>query len=295
MSNQKTLLVTGASGQLGTRVIELLLEANAGKIIAATRNPDKLGALALRGVEIRQADFDDPSSLQAAFAGVDRLLIISTDAVDGSDRRQRQHRNAVEAAQAAGVGHVLYTSLVNPGPESAVTFAADHRLTEEALAESNFDWTVLRNNLYADLFLQSLPRAIQSGQLVSAIGDGKVGYVTREDCARAAAAALASDSTGRNTLDITGPALVSQTEIAQILSEISGREVSYVPIDVATLTNGLLGAGLPEGVARMIASFDQAAADGTLAVATNTVEELTGKPAQSVKDFLNQHRAALLG
>jgi NAD(P)H dehydrogenase (quinone) len=295
MADHKTLLVTGASGQLGTRVVELLLEANAGKIIAATRNPDKLGALALRGVEIRQADFDDPSSLQAAFAGVDRLLIISTDAVDGSDRRQRQHRNAVEAAQAAGVGHVLYTSLVNPGPESAVTFAADHRLTEEALAESNFDWTVLRNNLYADLFLQSLPRAIQSGQLVSAIGDGKVGYVTREDCARAAAAALASDSTGRNTLDITGPALVSQTEIAQILSEISGREVSYVPIDVATLTNGLLGAGLPEGVARMIASFDQAAADGTLAVATNTVEELTGKPAQSVKDFLNQHRAALLG
>ncbi|MEO7911055.1 MAG: NAD(P)H-binding protein, partial [Roseiflexaceae bacterium] len=118
--NRRTLLVTGASGQLGQRVIELLIEANAGHIIAATRTPEKLAHLAARDVEVRQADFDDPSSLAAAFAGVERLLLISTDVVDGTDRRIVQHRNAVSAAAQAGVTHVVYTSLINPEPGSPI-------------------------------------------------------------------------------------------------------------------------------------------------------------------------------
>lgn len=289
----RTLMVTGAAGQLGSRVVELLLEANAGKIIAGTRNPEKLAALQERGVEVRKVDFDDAGGLASAFAGVDRLLIISTDVVDGTDRRIRQHTNAVRAAEAAGVKHVLYTSLTNPGPASPITLAPDHYATEQALQNSSLEWTVLRNNVYTDGLLQSLPRAIQTGQLVAAAGTGGVGYVTREDCARAAAAALASDKGGRNVYDITGPALVTRAEIAQIVSEISARTVEYIAVEPATLISGLQAAGLPEGIARLLVSFEQGAADGTLGVATNAVEELTGKPAQSVRDFLYANRAAL--
>lgn len=291
----RTLLVTGASGQMGRRVVELLLEANAGKIIAGTRNPEKLADLQGRDVEVRKVDFDDPEGLVSAFAGVDRLLIISTDVVDGTDRRIRQHTNAVRAAEAAGVKHVLYTSLVNPGPESPISLAPDHHATEEALKASSLEWTVLRNNVYTDGLLQSLPRAIETGQLVAAAGTSGVGFVTREDCSRAAAAALASESSGRNVLDITGPALVTRAEIVQIASEISGRTVEYIAIEAASLKAGLQAAGLPEPIANLIVSFDQGAADGTLAVASKAVEELTGKPAQSVRDFLFANRAALQG
>ncbi|HEU5098574.1 MAG TPA: NAD(P)H-binding protein, partial [Roseiflexaceae bacterium] len=121
-THQQTLLVTGASGHLGRRVIELLLEANAGHVIATTRSPDNLADLAARGVEVRKADFDAPGSLASAFAGADRLLLISTDALDGTDRRIVQHRNAVKAAEQAGVTHVVYTSFTNtePGNPAAV-------------------------------------------------------------------------------------------------------------------------------------------------------------------------------
>lgn len=292
--HQQTLLVTGASGQLGRRVVELLLEANAGRVVAATRTPDKLADLAGRGVEVRQADFDDPGSLPSAFAGVDRLLLISTDVVDGTDRRIRQHRNAVNAAGQTGVKHVIYTSLIRPEPGSPVAIAPDHYATEQALAASPLDWTVLRNNVYTDVLLRSLPRAVATGQLVAAAGEGGAGYVTREDCARAAAAALAASNSGRTTLDITGPAIVTHAELAQIVSAITDRPVTYVPVEPEVLKAGMVAAGLPDFVAGMLVSFDVAIAQGVLAVVSTTVADLTGKAPQSVHDFLAAHRQQLL-
>ena len=191
-------------------MIELLIEANAGYIIAATRTPEKIAHLAARGVEVRPADFDDPGSLATAFAGADRLLLISTDVLDGTDRRIIQHRNAVNAAVQAGVRHVVYTSLTNPEPGSPIAIAPDHYATEQALAASPLDWTVLRNNIYTDYQLSGLARAVATGKLVAAAGAGGVGYVTRDDCARAAFAALVAHSSGREVLDITGPAIVTQ-------------------------------------------------------------------------------------
>lgn len=293
-NHPRTLLVTGASGQLGRRVIELLLEANAGHVIAATRSPDKLADLAARGVEVRKADFDAPSSLADAFAGVDRLLLISTDVLDGTDRRQVQHRNAVKAAEQAGVKHVLYTSITRPEPGSPIAIAPDHYATEQALAASSLDWTSLRNNVYTDMFLQSLPRAVATGQLVAAAGDGGAVYVTREDCARAAAAALAAHDSGRITLDITGPAIVTHAELARILSAITERPVTYVPVAPEAIVAGMVAAGLPEFVARLLVTFDIGIAQGTLAVASSTVADLTGKAPQSVADFLIANRDALL-
>lgn len=293
-ATRQTLLVTGASGHLGRRVIEHLLEAKAGPIIATTRSPEKLADLAARGVEVREADFDNPASLAAAFAGADRLLLISTDVLDGTDRRIRQHQNAVAAAERAGVSHVLYTSIVNPAPGNPAAVAPDHYATEQALAASSLDWTILRNNIYSEMFLMSLPRALATGQLVAATGSGGAAYITREDCARAAAAALAAPTTGRTALDITGPAVVTYAELAQILGAIGGRPVTYVPVEPEAMVAGMVAGGLPEPVARLLVSFDIAVAQGALAVASSSVADLTGQAPQSVADFLSANREALL-
>ena len=293
-SSTQTLLVTGGSGQLGRRVIELLLEANAGHVVTTTRTPEKLADLAARGVEVRQGDFNQPDSLVTAFAGVDRLLLISTDVLDESGTRLAQHRNAVAAAVQAGVKHVVYTSLVNPEPGSPITFAGDHYGTEQALANSPLDWTILRNNVYTDMLLMSLPQAIASGQLVAAAGEGGVGYVTREDCARVAAVALAAATPGRVTLDVTGPEVVTHTDLARMASEISGRPVNYVSVSTEDMVAGMMQAGLPPFLAEAMVSFHTAAAQGDHGFTTSVVADLTGKAPQSVRDFLLAHREALV-
>jgi NAD(P)H dehydrogenase (quinone) len=292
--NTQTLLVTGASGHLGRRVIDLLLEANAGHIIATTRTPAQLADLAARGVEVRQANFDDPAGLAAAFAGADRLLLISTDMLMVPGQRIAQHQAAVAAAVQAGVKHVVYTSLTRTEPGNPIMLAGDHYATEQALAASPLDWTVLRNNVYTQMLLGSLPRAIATGQLVAAGGDGGVAYVTREDCARAAAAALASAQTGRTTLEVTGPAVVTYQDLAQIASQISNKPVHYVSVSPEVIVNGMVEAGLPPSLAQTLVSFDIGIAQGTLAIVTAALVELTGTAPQSVYDFLLAHREALL-
>ena len=182
----------------------------------------------------------------------------------------------------------------NPGAESPVTIAVDHRLTEEAITATTLGFTILRNNLYTDLLLQSLPHAVATGQLVTATGTGAIGYVTREDCARAAAAALASSEAGRVTLDITGPAAVTQAEVATIAAAITGRALTHLAVDGPSLKAGLLGAGLPAPIADLLVSFDLAAAKGNLAGASKAVLDLTGRAPTSVADFLAVHRDALV-
>jgi NAD(P)H dehydrogenase (quinone) len=294
MSSKRRLLVTGASGHLGRRVVELLLEAGNDQVAVTTRTPDKVADLAARGVSVRRADFDDPASLATAFAGVDRLLLVSTDAVDRPGVRLAQHRAAVAAARTAGVGHVVYTSLVRPGPESPVTIAPDHHATEVALAEAGLGFTALRNSLYTDLLLHTLPRAVATGQLITASGSGATSYVTREDCARIAAAALASTSTASRALDVTGPAALTGADVALIASELAGRPVAHVAIPADDLRAGLLGAGLPPLIADLYVSFDAAVARGFFAEVSPAVQELTGQAPASVASFLAAHRSALL-
>lgn len=286
-------LVTGASGQLGKRVLELLLAADADTIIATTRTPDKLADFAEQGVIVRQADFDDPASLDEAFKGADRLLLISTDAVGESDKRITQHQNAVAAAEKAGIKHVVYTSLLNP-IDSPVVFAPDHAGTEKALADSSIGWTILRNNVYMDMLVPTLNRALQSGQLFKAAGDGKVSYVTREDCAQAAAAALLSTFDETRILDITGPDTLSQAELAELTASITGKPLAYVPIELEAVIEGMVSAGLPQPIAEIYASFDTAIAQDTFETVSSAFEDLTGQKPTSVKAFLTEHQAALV-
>jgi NAD(P)H dehydrogenase (quinone) len=286
-------LVTGASGQLGRRVLDRLLSAGAAPIIATTRSPEALAGYAGRGVEIRRANFGIPSSLTQAFAGVRRLLLISTDdLVPG--KRFEAHKAAIAAAVAAGVHHIVYTSLINPGVESPILFAVDHRDTEAALRGCGLSHTILRNNLYADLLLMSGPQAAATGRLMSAAGRGTAGYVTRDDCARAAAAALLQE-TATATFDITGPDLVGQADIAALLSAITGSSVAYVPITIAAMEAAMVQQGLPAPVATVLASIDAAIAAGTLSVVSPAVKQLTGVAPTSVADFLATHGDTIRG
>ena len=285
MAKNRTLLVTSASGRLGRRVVELLVDSREDRLVATTRYPDRLGDLAKRGVIVRRADFDDPRSLAAAFAGADRLLLVSTDAIDAPGRRIEQHRAAIDAARAVGAGHVIYTSFAEPDPRFMV--AADHWATERALAASGLGWTALRHNLYTEYLAQVLPEAIASGRLVAAAGEGGAAFVTREDCARAAAAALSSTDTGDRVLEIAGPAIVTVRDVARLASELPGRPVSYVPVEPAALKAGLVAAGLRGHVADVLVSMHVAMAQGKFRAATSAVADLTGRVPMSVAAFLS--------
>lgn len=288
-----TLLVTGASGHLGRRAVELLLEAKVGKVVATTRTPEKLADLAARGAEVRGADFGDPASLARAFKGVNRMLLVSTDALHTPGLRLQQHRNAIVAAEQAGVEHMVYTSSTGPQPTPESSLLDDHFWTEHALAATKLNWTFLRDNLYTDLLLMSLPHAIATGRLISATGTGRRNYVTREDCARTAAGALVSAS-GRQVLEVTGPGAVTQAEIAAIASEVSGRGVTHISVEPKALREGMLQSGLPPFMADALVAFDVAAAEGRHAAVTSTVRDLSGTAPTSVREFLSAHRAALL-
>jgi NAD(P)H dehydrogenase (quinone) len=273
-------------------VVDRLIQANAAPVIAVTRSPEKLADLKAKGVAIRKGDFNDPDSLGTAFAGGKRILVVSTDDLEPG-KRLAAHSNAIAAARAAGVTHIVYTSLTNPVSESPIGFASDHLETEKLIAQSGAGYTILRNNLYTDLLLMGGSQSIAMGKHFAAAADGRTGYVTRGDCARAAADALMYAS-GRQTLDITGPEAVSQAEVAAILSELSGKQIPYMPLPAKDLVQAMVGNGLPEFMARVFVSFDEAIAQGYLSVASDDLKTLTGTPGQSVRHFLTAHKAALL-
>jgi len=292
----RDLLVTGASGKLGQRVIEHLLSSNKvapGRIAAATRQPEKLAALAAKGVEVRRLDFEDPKSLSAAFTGIKRLLVISTDAIDRPGRRLAQHQAAVSAARTAAVKHIVYTSMPKP-EESLVLFAPDHRGTEQAIAESGLSFTILRMNWYMDNLLASLGPALASGKWYTSTAGGRVGYVAREDCARAAAAALGASSTGTDRLDVTGPASVSVDDIAAQVRAVTGKALAVVQLGEEEYRQHLTAGKLPPPIVALLMSIEASIRTGKLDVVANTVQRLTGTAPQGLKEFLTQHKSALV-
>lgn len=288
-----TIAVTGANGQLGRAVIRHLREGGARRIVGLTRDPAKAAAHAGDGVELRRADFHDPASLPAAFAGVDRLLIVSTDTLAGRDESQGA---AIDAAVKAGVSTIAYTSIVSPYPDTrpAALIPATHFWTEVRIAASGVDFALLRNNLYADFLIPTAQNAIASGSLYHAAGNGRRAYVTREDCARAAAGALLT-SEGKRIYEVSGPAALSPDDLAAILADLSGKPVTAVNIPGEALVGGLTQAGIPPEFASILANFDADAAKGLLAIVSNDIETLSGHAPTSVATFLAAHKAAILG
>jgi NAD(P)H dehydrogenase (quinone) len=291
----ETILITGAAGQLGQRVIHHLLETYkvpAANLIAASRDTAKLADLAAKGVQTRKADFDDAASLEAAFKGVDRVLIISTDALAVPGQRLKQHTTAVNAAVKAGVKHIAYTSMPSPD-KSLVTFAPDHLGTENAVKASGLPYTIIRNAWYLDNYMHSMPHNLQGGSWYTASGDGKVPNISRDDCALGAAAALASGTTDSATYTLTGSQSLSADEIAATIASAVGKPLSAVKVSDEQLLQGLLGAGLPDFVATMLVSADANIRAGNFDHVTEDFTKLTGKQPQTLKDFFVANKAAL--
>jgi NAD(P)H dehydrogenase (quinone) len=275
--------VTGASGHLGRRVAEHLLERiDRSQLVLLTRTPDTLVEYVERGVAVRHADFDEPATLVDAFSGAERALLIS--ALD-FERRSGQHAAAIEAAKASGVRHVVYTSIPEPEGNPAAA-APSHLATEVAARDSGLAWTFLRNSLYADFQVPVVAQAIASGQLVTSADEGRVAYVGRDDCAAAAAAVLTQDDHEGRTYDITGPEAIGPKDVAALAAEIGRRPVEVVSVDDDALVAGMIEAGVPEAAARIGLSFVVAARQGFLERVTSAVEDLTGKAPTSLRDVV---------
>ena len=295
----ETLLVTGASGQLGHGVIRYLLDTHKippARIIATTRNPESLADLAASGVVVRAADFNDAASLETAFKGADKVLIISTGDLDlKSGRRLKQHENAVAAAKNAGISHLLYTSMPNPEPVSPVLFADDHYSTEQAIKGSGIPYTIFRNGWYQENLFLALPHAIASGRWYTSAGEGRIAHGARDDMAAAIAAGLASGSTDSMTYTLTGPHAYTTAEIAALVSEVTGKPLEVIQVPDEALTEGVKAAGVPEDFADVVVSFDVNTRSGRIAMVTDAIETLSGRKPQTLKQFLEANKAALAG
>lgn len=287
-----TILVTGAGGQLGRLVVEQLLALKAGPVIAGSRDPGKLGALARQGASTRKIDFDDAASLAAGFVGVDRVLIISTDALDKPGRRLAQHRAAVAAAKAAGVKHLVYTSMPNPDPGSPIGFAPDHLGTEAAIKDSGLPHTILRNSWYFENLKHTLPNVLASGAWPSAAGAGKLANIARADAALAATRVLVAETPPTGTFTLTGPEALTIDAMAATVATVFGKPIKVVHLNDAQLQAGLEQHGLAPGHAAFVVSFDTNTRMGRVGAATDDFQRLTGRAPTALRDHLATHRAA---
>jgi NAD(P)H dehydrogenase (quinone) len=285
----QTLLVTGASGQFGRLAVAELLAQGATRVVAGTREIAELADLQQQGVELRHVDFNDPQSLVSGFAGIDRVLIVSTD---GIGTRIAQQTTAVQAAKTAGIKHIVYTSAPAARPNPEAGLAEEHFWTEVAIAQSGLDFTILRNHMYAENNLMDAGQVIASGQLFGLLGDRGTVYVTRADTARTAAGALLG-AEGKLIEDVTGPAAITNAERAEIYAAASGKPVRNIAVSPAELTAGMVAAGLPEPLAKILVAFQIDAVLGYHSVVTDTVERYSGRKPQSFAEFLAAHLQAL--
>ncbi|MFF2085158.1 SDR family oxidoreductase [Nocardia sp. NPDC058176] len=264
-----TIAVTGASGQLGRLVVEALLSEGQ-RPVAIVRDPAKVADLAERGVEVRQASYDDPAALDTALAGVERLLLIS-----GSEFGQRvaQHTNVIRAAERAGVRLLAYTSIANAS-ENSMILAQEHRATEDVLATATVPTVLLRNGWYWENFAAGLAHAAQTGVLVGASGDGRISGATRADYATAAAKVLTTDGHEGRVYELGGDDALTGADLAALVTRVADRPVRYENLAEADYAAVLRGAGLPDAFAATLADADTGMAAGLLEVRSGDLRKL---------------------
>ena len=262
-----------------------------------TRTPDRLADLQDRGVTVRRGDFSEPESLLSAFAGCDRMLLIST--LDIGERRRKEHRNAIEAAVQAGVKHIVYTSSVGVHPRCPGLSTGDHLYSEQLLRTSGVDFTLMRNSQYAEVIATMIaPMAIATGQLTMSTGDGCMAFVSRRDCAEAAVTVLTTPGHEGAVYEITGPELLSFRDVAVLASELSGKPVPYVVVSDEEKLAIFDAAGIPrefeegmEGWASTeMASYERSLREHYFAVLTHHFQLITGRQPRSLREVFIEHR-----
>ncbi|MFP2387161.1 SDR family oxidoreductase [Enterobacter ludwigii] len=281
------IAITGATGQLGQLVIEQLLNTvPANQIVAIVRNPAKAEALSQQGITVRQGDYADESTMTSALKVIDKLLLISSSEVG---QRATQHQNVINAAKAAGVKFIAYTSLLH-ADKSPLGLHVEHVATEKALAESGIPYALLRNGWYTENYLASAPPALEHGVFIGAAGEGKIASATRADYAAAAAKVISGDGHAGNVYELAGDHAWTLSELAAELSKQSGKNVTYQNMSEADFAAALKGVGLPAGLADMLADSDVGASKGGLFDDSHTLSKLIGRPttplSESIKAIL---------
>ncbi|MRG87634.1 SDR family oxidoreductase [Salinibacillus xinjiangensis] len=279
------LIVTGATGKLGSKIVDKLLKnVPVDQLVVSVRNPEKAAELRAQGIEVRQGDFDNPESLDAAFAGIDRLLIISADG--DNDTRIKQHANAVAAAERAGVNFIAYTSIAN-ATESKNLMAPPHVATEAAIVKTGIPYSFLRNNWYLENETDSIKGVIAGAPWITSAGEGKVGWATQLDYAEAAAKVLAEDGHDNTIYELSGP-LYTQGELVQVLSEVLGKEIPVQQVTDDEYAEVMKQVGLPDFVIPIVVGIQESIRNGSLAVESNDFAKVLGRPVTPMKEALSQ-------
>lgn len=279
------IAVTGATGQLGRLVIDALLATvPAQDVIALVRSPEKAADLAARGVQVRKADYAQPDTLQPALQGVDRLLLISSSEVG---QRLAQHRAVIDAAKAAGVTLLAYTSLLH-ADTSPLGLAQEHKQTEALLQASGIPFVLLRNGWYTENYMAGLPTALQHGALLGSAGQGRIASATRADYAAAAAAALTGEGHAGKVYELAGDDAYTLAELAAEAGAQAGKPLVYKDLPQQDYQDVLVGAGLPQGFAALLADSDAGAARGTLFDDSRQLSALIGRPSTGWRDVVRQ-------
>ncbi|GGT31640.1 SDR family oxidoreductase [Streptomyces purpureus] len=278
-----SIVVTGATGQLGRLVIdELLATVPAHRVAAVVRNKEKAADLAGRGVELRVADYSRPETLADAFEAGDRVLLIS-----GSEVGQRvaQHAAVIAAATAAGVAQLAYTGILG-GPEADFRLADEHKETERLILESGLPYTFLRNGWYTENYTEHLAPVLQHGAVVASAGEGRVASAPRADYAAAAAAALTGEGHLHQVYELSGDTAWSFAEYAAEVARLSGKEIAYQDVPAETHLSVLTGAGVPEAFAEILVDVDAAVRRGALARRSGDLARLIGRPTTPVAETI---------
>jgi NAD(P)H dehydrogenase (quinone) len=279
-----TIVVTGATGHLGRLVVENLLDRGyrADQIVAAGRNTATLADLADRGVRIAAVDFDDPASLKQAFNGADIVLLVSSSA---AGQRVRQHSNAIDAAAAAGVGRLVYTSAPHADTTDLI-LAPEHKATEEHLRASGVPFTVLRNGWYTENYLPAIEQARTTGTIIASVGEGRVASAPRSDYAAAAAVVLTEPGHEGQVYELSGDYAWTYDELAAAASELLDREVTYESVTPEEHLDILRASGLDDGTAQFLVTLDGDTGRGLLAETSGTLRRLIGRPTTPAVDAL---------
>lgn len=282
-------VVTGSTGHLGRLAAQALIARGVApsQIVATGRATDRIADLAARGVVVKRSDFEDPASLRAAFAGTDRLLLVSSSALG---KRLAHHRNAIEAAKAAGVSFVAYTSIAN-APTSHMSLGPEHAGTEAALRESGLAHVILRNSWYFENYTDRIATTVEQGVLLGAAGEARIHAATRADYAEAAAIAITQDGHAGRAYELGGDQGFTLAEYAAEVARQSGKPVVYRNLPNEEYRRALVGFGMPEPIAALYASFDDGIAHGDLVVTSGALAKLLGRPATSLRDAV---KAALV-